>query len=94
MITVRYLLSNNFMPGLTPYVAHGLLIVWGFPGGSDGEESGCNAGHLGSIPGSGRSPGEVFLLEDSLGRGAWWTAVHGLAESDTTERLTLSLFLH
>ena len=55
MTTVRYLLSNNFMPGLTPYVAHGLLIVWGFPGGSDGEESGCNAGHLGSIPGSGRS---------------------------------------
>ena len=43
MTTVRYLLSNNFMPGLTPYVAHGLLIVWGFPGGSDGEESSCNA---------------------------------------------------
>ena len=29
-----------------------------FPGGSDGEESVCNAGDLGSIPGSGRSPGE------------------------------------
>ena len=29
-----------------------------FPGGSDGEESACNAGDLGSIPGSGRSPGE------------------------------------
>ena len=29
----------------------------GFPGGSDGEESACNAGDLGSIPGSGRSPG-------------------------------------
>ena len=32
--------------------------VWGFPGGSDGKESACNAGDLGSIPGLGRSPGE------------------------------------
>ena len=31
---------------------------WGFPGGSDGKESACNAGDLGSIPRSGRSPGE------------------------------------
>ena len=30
----------------------------GFPGGSDGKESACNAGDLGSILGSGRSPGE------------------------------------
>ena len=30
----------------------------GFPGGSDGEETACNAGNLGSIPGSGRYPGE------------------------------------
>ena len=30
----------------------------GFPGGSDGKESACNAGILGSIPGSGRSPAE------------------------------------
>ena len=30
----------------------------GFPGGSDGEESACSAGDLGSIPGLGRSPGE------------------------------------
>ena len=28
----------------------------GFPGGSDGKESSCNAGDLGSIPGLGRSP--------------------------------------
>ena len=28
-----------------------------FPGGSDGEESACNVGDLGSIPGLGRSPG-------------------------------------
>ena len=30
----------------------------GFPGGSDGKPSACNAEDLGSIPGSGRSPGE------------------------------------
>ena len=30
----------------------------GFPGSSDGKESACSAVHLGSIPGSGRSPGE------------------------------------
>ena len=35
-----------------------LLILMGFPGGSDGKESACNAGDLGSIPGLGRSPGE------------------------------------
>ena len=30
----------------------------GFPGGSDGKESACNAGDLGSMPGFGRSSGE------------------------------------
>ena len=34
------------------------LITEGFPGGSAGKESACNAGDLGSIPGLGRSPGE------------------------------------
>ena len=33
-------------------------VFWGFPGGSVGIESTCNLGDLGSIPGSGRSPGE------------------------------------
>ena len=33
-------------------------IPWGFPGGSDGKESACNAGDPGLIPGSRRSPGE------------------------------------
>ena len=32
----------------------------GFPGGSDGKESACNAGDLGSIPGLGRYPGGGF----------------------------------
>ena len=32
--------------------------LFGFPGGSDGKASACNAGDPGSIPGSGRSPRE------------------------------------
>ena len=36
----------------------GLLASQGFPSGSDGEESVCSAVDLGSIPGSGKSPGE------------------------------------
>ena len=41
-----------------------LEFVGGFSGGSDGKEPACNAGDLGLIPGSGRSPGErnVYLL--------------------------------
>ena len=35
-----------------------MLPYLGFPGGSDGKESTCNAEDLGSIPGLGRSPGE------------------------------------
>ena len=34
------------------------VFLWGFPGVSDGKGSVCNAGDPGSIPGSGRSPGE------------------------------------
>ena len=52
-------------------------ITLGFPGGSDGKESACNAGDPGSIPGSG-APGEGdsnSLLYSCLGnptdRGAW-----------------------
>ena len=48
------------------------------PGGSDDEESACNAGELGSIPGSGRSPGEgngnplqYSYLENPMNGGAW-----------------------
>ena len=35
-----------------------MYIERGFPGGSEGKASACNVGDLGSIPGSGRSPGE------------------------------------
>ena len=60
-----------------------------FPGGSDCKESTCNAGDPGSIPGSGRSPGEgngnplhYSCLENSMDReGAWWATVHGVTKS-------------
>ena len=64
----------------------------GFTGGSDGKDSACNAGYLGSIPGLGRSPGEgngnplqYSCLKNSMKRGAWQATVHVVAESDTTE---------
>ena len=64
----------------------------GFPGGSDRKESDCNMGDPGSIPGSGRSPGEgsgyslqYSCLENSMDRGDCQATVHGIAESDTTE---------
>ena len=67
----------------------------GFPGGSDGKESTCNAGDWGLIPGSGRSPGEgngnplkCSCLENYMDRGAWWATVHEVPESDMTERLS------
>ena len=57
----------------------------GFPGGSDCEESACNAGDLGSVPGSGRHPGEwdgyplqYSCLENPMYRGIWWAIVHGV----------------
>ena len=65
-------------------------IVKDFSGGSDGKESACNAGDLGSVPGLGRSPGEWIGyplqysgLENFMDRGAWWATVHGVAKSQT-----------
>ena len=37
-----------------------------FPGGSDSKESACNVGNLGSIPGLGRSPGQIIIKPDRL----------------------------
>ena len=62
--------------------------VKGFPGGSDGKDSACNAGDPGSVPGLGRSPGEgnsyslqYSCLENSMDSRAWRAAVHGVAKS-------------
>ena len=61
-----------------------------FPDSSDGKESACNVGELGSIPGLGRSPGEgngnllqYSCLENPMDRGTWWATVCGVTELDT-----------
>ena len=57
---------------------------------SDGEESVCNAGDAGSVPGLGRSPGEGIgyplqysCLENSMDGGAWRISVRGVTKSQT-----------
>ena len=78
---------------------HSKIQVWkstvfnknmGFPGGSDGKESACNVGDLGSIPELGRSPGgghgnplQYSCLENPMDRGAWRATVHGVTKSQT-----------
>ena len=59
-------------------------------GGSEVKTFACNAGHLDSIPGLGRSPGEgngnllqYSCLENPIDGGAWWATVHGVAKSWT-----------
>ena len=67
-------------------------VFLGFPGGSDGKESACNVGHLGSIPGLGRSPGgghsnplHCSCLENPHGqRSLAGYSPRGCTELDTT----------
>ena len=66
------------------------IYIIGFPGGSNHKESACNVGDPGSIPESRRSPGEgngylllYCCLENSMDRGTWETAVHGVSKSRT-----------
>ena len=68
-------------------------MILGFPDSSAGKESACNAGDPGSIPGSGRSPGEgkgyplqYSSLENSMDLYSPW----GCKESDMTEGLSPS----
>ena len=62
----------------------------GLPGGSDGNESTCNAGDLGSIPGLGGSLEEGLTTHSSIPSwripmesGAWQATIHGVAKSQT-----------
>ena len=64
----------------------GSIESMGFPGGSEGKESTCNAGDLGAILGVGRSPGrgngnpvQYSCQENFMDRGAWRAIVHGAA---------------
>ena len=69
------------------------VLHWVFPGGSEVKVSACNAGDLGLIPGSERSPEEgnghllhYSCLEKPMDRGAWQAIIHGLANSWTRLR--------
>ena len=59
--------------------------ILGLPGGSDGKESACDVGDLGSIPGLERSPAEgkgyplqYSCLENLMDGGVWRATVHGV----------------
>ena len=77
-------------------------MLSGFPGGSEGKVSACNAGDLGSIPGLGRSPREgnsnplqYSCLENPMDGRAWWATVHGVRKSWTQlSDFTFIFFLH
>ena len=69
--------------------------------GSDGKESACNAGDLGSIPELGRSLGEgndnllqYSCLENSMCKRTWQATVHGVTKSDMTKRQTLTIYVY
>ena len=62
----------------------------GFPGGSAVKNPPANAGDVGSIPESGRSPGEgngnplqYSCRGNPMDRGAWQATVHGITEGQT-----------
>ena len=75
-----------------------LMIAKGFLGSSGGKESACNTGDLGSILGSGISPGgrygnwlQYSCLENPYGqRSLVGYSPGGLKELDTTERLSIA----
>ena len=72
---------------------HILMHILGFPHSSDGKESTCNAGDLGSIPGLGRSPGEgkSYPLQYSVLENSMDYIVHGVAKSWTQMSLNALL---
>ena len=64
---------------------------------TDGKESACDAGVIGSIPESGRScregngfPLQYSCLENSMGREAWQARIHGVAKSWTLTQALVS----
>ena len=67
-----------------------LCCSQGFPGGSVVKNPPASVGDAGSIPGSGRSPGEgngsplqYSRLGNPMDRGTWWAAVHRVSKSWT-----------
>ena len=83
----------RWFDSITDLMDMNISKLQGFPGGSDGKESACNVGDLGSIPESGRSPGRWYgnpvqysCLENPHGqRSLTGYSPWGCTESDTTE---------
>ena len=82
LVTLHPSLTMIFRDGVYPCEG---LLQW-----LSGKESACNAGDLGSVPGSGKSPGgghsnplQYSCLENPMDRGAWRAAVHGVVQSRT-----------
>ena len=78
-----------------------LWVQKGFPGGISGKEFVYNAGYVGLIPGSERYPGVEYgnslqysCLENPVNRRLWWARVHGVSESDKTERTHTHTYIH
>ena len=70
-------------------------MMLGFPGGSDGKESACNAGDLDSIPASERPPGEGMATYSSIL--AWrmpWTEEPGRLQSMGLQRVRYDSDFH
>ena len=99
------ILFSHFLPFACDNFSHARIAYtqydMGFPGGSDGKESACNAGDPGLIPGWGISPGgercnplQYSCLENPMNRGAWWATVRGVAKSHTAERLSTAQLWH
>ena len=67
-----------------------IFIATGFPGGASGDEPACQSRDVGSIPGSGRSPGgghgnplQYSYLENPMDKGSRQAIVRGVTKSQT-----------
>ena len=88
------ILLNNTTNNIFNYVSMYYILLYacvflytGFPGGSAVENLPANSGDAGSIPGSGRSPGErngkllqYSCLGNPMDRGAWQAIIHGVTK--------------
>ena len=86
-----FLLTTQFVSSLS-LLGRYSECLWGFPVGSMGKESSCNAGgggrhkfdpRVGKIPWRRAWQLQCSCLENSMNRGAWWATVHGVEKSQT-----------
>ena len=102
---MNWLISEGSVPALRGSARSHQLFGYSydlnsFPGGAEVKASACNVGDLGSIPGSGRSPGEgngnslqYSCPENPVDGGAWWATVHGSQRVGHDWATSLSFFL-